>query len=66
MEEEKNNKIKEETDLSYTALYRKFRPLKFSEIVGQDHITQTLKNARLFSSNDESTIKYKNNIMYAK
>ena len=30
--------------MSYTALYRKFRPLKFSEIVGQEHITQTLKN----------------------
>ncbi len=30
--------------MSYTALYRKFRPKKFSEIVGQDHIIQTLKN----------------------
>ena len=30
--------------MSYTALYRKFRPLKFSEIVGQEHITRTLKN----------------------
>ncbi len=30
--------------MSYTALYRKFRPLKFSEIVGQEHITKTLKN----------------------
>lgn len=30
--------------MSYTALYRKFRPLTFSEIVGQEHITQTLKN----------------------
>lgn len=28
----------------YTALYRTFRPLTFSEIVGQDHITTTLKN----------------------
>lgn len=30
--------------MSYTALYRKFRPAKFNEIVGQDHITRTLKN----------------------
>jgi len=30
--------------LSYTALYRKFRPSTFKEIVGQEHITQTLKN----------------------
>ena len=30
--------------MSYTALYRKFRPLKFEEIVGQEHITRTLKN----------------------
>ncbi len=30
--------------MSYTALYRKFRPLKFEEIVGQEHITKTLRN----------------------
>jgi len=30
--------------MSYTALYRKFRPKNFSEVVGQDHIIQTLKN----------------------
>ncbi|MBO6243429.1 MAG: DNA polymerase III subunit gamma/tau [Clostridia bacterium] len=30
--------------MGYTALYRKFRPLKFSEMVGQEHITKTLKN----------------------
>ena len=30
--------------MGYTALYRKFRPMLFSEIVGQDHITRTLKN----------------------
>ncbi len=30
--------------MGYTALYRKFRPLTFEEIVGQDHITRTLKN----------------------
>lgn len=30
--------------MSYTALYRKFRPKKFNEIIGQEHITKTLKN----------------------
>ena len=30
--------------MSYTALYRKFRPLKFADVVGQEHITKTLKN----------------------
>ena len=30
--------------MGYTALYRKFRPTKFSEIVGQEHIKRTLKN----------------------
>lgn len=30
--------------MAYTALYRKFRPLTFDEMVGQEHITKTLKN----------------------
>ncbi len=30
--------------MGYTALYRKFRPTTFREMVGQDHITKTLKN----------------------
>ena len=30
--------------MAYTALYRKFRPTTFEEIVGQEHITQTLRN----------------------
>ena len=30
--------------MGYTALYRKFRPSNFSEMVGQEHITRTLKN----------------------
>ena len=30
--------------MSYTALYRKFRPLTFEEMVGQEHITKTLKH----------------------
>ena len=30
--------------MAYTALYRKFRPQTFEEMVGQEHITKTLKN----------------------
>lgn len=30
--------------MGYTAFYRKFRPTKFSELVGQEHIKRTLKN----------------------
>lgn len=30
--------------MAYTALYRKFRPVSFNEMVGQEHITKTLKN----------------------
>ena len=30
--------------MSYTALYRKFRPGGFEDVKGQDHIVQTLKN----------------------
>lgn len=30
--------------LSYKALYRKYRPSTFSEVVGQEHITETLKS----------------------
>ena len=30
--------------MGYTALYRKFRPQTFSEMVGQEHITRTLRN----------------------
>ncbi|MFV0342096.1 MAG: DNA polymerase III subunit gamma/tau [Anaerocolumna sp.] len=30
--------------MSYTALYRKFRPLDFTDVKGQDHIVTTLKN----------------------
>ena len=28
----------------YQALYRKWRPRTFDEVVGQEHITETLKN----------------------
>ena len=30
--------------MAYQALYRKYRPSTFSEVVGQEHITETLKN----------------------
>lgn len=30
--------------MGYTALYRKFRPQTFGEMVGQEHITRTLRN----------------------
>ena len=30
--------------MSYTALYRKFRPKNFEEVKGQEHITSTLRN----------------------
>ncbi|WAJ23810.1 DNA polymerase III subunit gamma/tau [Lacrimispora xylanolytica] len=30
--------------MSYTALYRKWRPPSFTDVKGQDHIVQTLKN----------------------
>ena len=33
-----------EIGMSYTALYRKFRPDNFDEVKGQDHIVTTLKN----------------------
>ena len=30
--------------MSYTAMYRKFRPARFEDVKGQDHIVTTLKN----------------------
>lgn len=33
-----------EDSMSYTALYRKFRPDSFEDVKGQDHIVATLKN----------------------
>ena len=34
--------------MGYTALYRKFRPTKFSEMVGQEHIKKTLQNQLIY------------------
>src|SRR5437016_7150262 len=31
--------------MSYQVLARKYRPQRFSEVIGQDHVTRTLKNA---------------------
>ena len=34
----------------YQALYRKWRPQTFDQVVGQGHITETLKNGTKFPS----------------
>lgn len=31
--------------MTHVALYRKYRPQRFADVVGQDHVTQTLKRA---------------------
>src|SRR5205814_9878417 len=31
--------------MSYQVIARKYRPQKFSDVVGQEHVTQTLRNA---------------------
>ncbi|MGB4696123.1 MAG: DNA polymerase III subunit gamma/tau, partial [Bacilli bacterium] len=31
--------------MAYKALYRTYRPQKFSEVIGQDHIVRTLQNS---------------------
>jgi DNA polymerase-3 subunit gamma/tau len=33
------------TDQSYQSLYRRYRPQRFSEVKGQDHVTRALRNA---------------------
>ena len=30
--------------MSYTALYRKWRPLVFEDVVEQEHVVRTIKN----------------------
>ena len=35
--------------MSYVALYRKFRPQTFDQVVGQDHVVTTLKNQLLYN-----------------
>ena len=31
--------------MSYQALYRKYRPVSFRNVIGQDHIIKTIKNS---------------------
>ncbi len=31
--------------MSYQVLARKYRPQQFSEVIGQEHVTRTLRNA---------------------
>jgi DNA polymerase-3 subunit gamma/tau len=35
--------------MSYVALYRKWRPTQFKDVVGQEHITTTLKNQIIYN-----------------
>ncbi len=35
--------------MSYVALYRKWRPTGFNDVVGQDHIVKTLSNQIMVS-----------------
>ncbi len=39
------SRIIEVHSMSYQVLARKYRPQKFSEVIGQEHVTHTLKNA---------------------
>ena len=39
-----NYMVETEVKMSYQVLYRRFRPKTFSDIVGQEHITEILKN----------------------
>src|ERR1043166_8407597 len=34
-----------ENSMSYLVLARKYRPQKFSDVIGQEHVTRTLQNA---------------------
>ena len=43
--------------MSYTALYRKFRPAEFGDVKGQDHIITTLQNQ--IKANRISFLRYK-------
>ena len=35
----------DDAEVQFQALYRRFRPQTFAEVVGQDHVTRALKNA---------------------
>ena len=64
----------EVTDM-YQALYRKWRPKTFDDVVGQEHITETLKkqvmndrlsHAYLFIGHSESLFGMKTNFEFIK
>ena len=44
----------------YLALYRKYRPANFDEVVGQEHITTSLRNQ--IKNNTFINVKYGNNL----
>jgi DNA polymerase-3 subunit gamma/tau len=44
LESGRYNRVRRPT-MSYQVLARKYRPQRFSEVIGQDHVTRTLKNA---------------------
>ena len=44
MRRQKSGCQRKRVSLTYQALYRKWRPQTFDEVVGQSHITETLKN----------------------
>ena len=38
--------------MNHIALYRKYRPKSFEEVIGQDHITKTLQNQIVVTKSD--------------
>lgn len=42
--------VKEERSMAHQAIYRKWRPMTFDDIIGQTHITKTIKNQILSGS----------------
>jgi len=45
--EKKEKNTEKELKSSHLVIARKYRPSKFAEVIGQNHITTTLKNAIL-------------------
>ena len=43
--------------LTYTALYREWRPKTFNDVVGQEHITTTELLMRIFFVEQEEQVK---------
>ena len=40
--------------MSYQVIARKYRPQRFADVVGQEHVTQTLANELAFSIDQDS------------